>query len=82
MALCKWCARDMTVKSTVSCLGNRRVRFPDGEELPSVPCAKSECRRGRCPDCRVRPGGFHHPGCDREKCPRCGRQLISCGCRS
>jgi hypothetical protein len=25
-------------------------------------------------------GGFHHPGCDTEECPKCHGQLISCGC--
>ena len=34
-----------------------------------------------CHDCGVRLGGIHHPGCDVEECPRCRRQLISCGCR-
>lgn len=34
----------------------------------------------RCHDCDVLPGGFHHPGCDSQECPRCGRQLIFCGC--
>jgi len=32
-----------------------------------------------CGDCKVPVGGFHHPGCDNEKCPRCSWQLISCG---
>lgn len=25
----------------------------------------------RCHDCRVKIGGFHHPGCDVERCPIC-----------
>lgn len=41
-------------------------------------------RRGspapRCGDCGVGSGGYHHLGCDLMRCPRCGRQLISCGC--
>jgi hypothetical protein len=34
----------------------------------------------RCRSCLVLAGGHHHPGCGSEKCPRCGYQLISCGC--
>jgi hypothetical protein len=29
----------------------------------------------------VRPGGFHHPGCDLQSCPVCGGQMMTCGCR-
>jgi hypothetical protein len=34
----------------------------------------------RCVDCGVEKGAWHHLGCDMEECPRCGWQLISCGC--
>jgi len=35
---------------------------------------------GRCHDCNIKHGGFHHLNCDVERCPKCGGQLISCGC--
>jgi hypothetical protein len=34
----------------------------------------------KCHDCGVEEGKIHKPGCDMERCPFCGRQLISCGC--
>lgn len=32
-----------------------------------------------CHDCDCYEGEFHEEGCDMERCPECGGQLISCG---
>jgi hypothetical protein len=76
MAKCSWCQREMTYAGVISCNRNNYVKFPDGTKLPSVPFNQE----GRCHDCNVLWKGFHHPGCDVERCPKCGGQLISCGC--
>lgn len=34
----------------------------------------------KCGDCGVIEGELHHPGCDMERCPKCGNQLLSCCC--
>ena len=33
-----------------------------------------------CHDCGAKPGELHEPGCDTDRCPRCGGQQISCSC--
>lgn len=36
--------------------------------------------RHTCHDCGIQEGEFHSQGCDMERCPFCGGQLISCDC--
>lgn len=35
-----------------------------------------------CHDCGISTKGesFHHTNCDNERCPKCGGQMLSCGC--
>jgi hypothetical protein len=35
---------------------------------------------GKCHDCGAKEGEYHVIGCDVERCPKCGMQLISCDC--
>lgn len=54
----------------------------DGKVFDAVP-VDAECASlwsGKCPDCQRLLGEDHDPGCDRELCPRCGAQALSCDC--
>jgi hypothetical protein len=37
--------------------------------------------QSQCHDCGCQEGEIHELGCDMERCPFCGGQLISCDCR-
>lgn len=96
MAVCKWCDQEMTDRANVRSCTQDSVEYPDGEVLNPVPYThwagryhpgtgetspREEIPEGhRCHDCGIERGGVHHPGCDMERCPRCGGQLIGCGC--
>lgn len=70
---CEFCNREM--REALSCIAVV-VKCETGEQLAPVAWDDTV----PCHDCGVQPGGFHHPGCDMERCPKCSRQLISCGC--
>ena len=40
----------------------------------------AEKQRAVCHDCGVKEGEIHKYGCDTERCPFCGMQLITCNC--
>ncbi len=35
---------------------------------------------GLCPSCQAARGQFHEPLCEREQCPVCKQQVMSCDC--
>jgi hypothetical protein len=55
----------------IELMGKVYDRIPNKEENPEEYV---------CLDCEAEDGQIHELGCDVETCPRCGGQLISCGC--
>ncbi|MEX0892956.1 MAG: hypothetical protein WEB88_12385 [Gemmatimonadota bacterium] len=54
--------------------GVLRSRVPYGQEGGRWTADRA------CHDCAVVRGQYHVPGCDVERCPACGDQLIGCDC--
>lgn len=77
MAICVHCNQEMAGDSGADTCTMTDVRV-NGRWYRRIPTWEEGVR---CHDCNTRPGGFHHPGCDCERCPVCGGQFISCGCR-
>jgi hypothetical protein len=72
MAVCELCEQEVGL--AYSCMKRLKRQIPfGGEPRPAI-------TGPRCMDCRVGVGGFHHPGCRMELCPRCGGRLRFCGC--
>jgi hypothetical protein len=80
MTICDDCHREMTLAASctaraVDLAGQRYLRIPY-----RTPRGGALDATMRCHDCGVRPGGYHHFGCDMERCPRCRGQLFCCDC--
>lgn len=82
MARCKVCGLEMLTADGCTAKymhanGMRYARIPVGGHGDFL---AGEDANARCGDCNAKMGSFHHWGCDCERCPTCGRQLLSCDC--
>jgi hypothetical protein len=79
MVKCDMCGREM--RTAPGCDERFAYILLKGKIYERIRTSSNDvCQNGRCGDCGSTPGHLHHPECDMERCPRCGGQLISCGC--
>lgn len=71
------CGREMVVRGGCAFT---HLLFPGGGLVERSKAHFNE-PTGYCHDCNAAHGQYHHNGCDAERCPLCGGQAISCGCR-
>ena len=79
MAKCKCCKMEMLTAKGCS---YTHVKTSDGKYYKRERVGDEGwfSKGERCGDCGALYGYLHHPGCDIERCPVCGMQLISCDC--
>lgn len=82
MAKCIACNREMLTANGCEF----KWIFANGQKFKRIKVGdpgdffEGEDRDFRCGDCAAKVGYFHHWGCDCERCPACGGQLIDCDC--
>jgi len=83
-ATCEQCKREMKPGSTCN-----KTMFAEPNTGKVKPAARvgehphdmnTHGDNASCHDCNAKRGGFHHSGCDNERCPHCGGQAIGCMC--
>ena len=80
MAICILCEREMLTadgctSSMISIDQEYYSRIPYGDPRDLLYDGEE-----RCHDCGATKMHYHHMGCDAERCPKCGGQLITCDC--
>ncbi len=76
MVICSDCEKEMTIADSCTF---RYIIDADGTYYERDTYHFDEPGR-RCHDCGIKHGNIHHWGCDVERCPKCGLQLLGCGC--
>lgn len=79
MAVCPLCKREMLTASGCTYM---YVKTKDDKYIQRQKVGEEGIYHSseRCHDCGALFGYYHHPGCDVERCPKCGEQLMDCSC--
>jgi hypothetical protein len=83
-----WPCCDQPLRPTPDSCTIEQYEYADGDVVDRIPFGHDRehwielgiIPPERCRDCGVKLGGYHHPQCCIERCPRCGVQNLTCHC--